>query len=128
MPLESIYGDGPMVMGGSFESSMEGKTMEDMPILPLGSVVHLVNGDESQRLMIVGRGTLTEHEGVTGYLDYAAVLCPNGLIDSDHVYLFNREDVKDVVFVGFRDAREQLFEDDYDRRVAATRFQKLHVK
>ena len=105
--------------------------MESTPILPLGSVIRLIDGDPSQYVMIIGRGVLTtaedkdkEHEG---YFDYAGVLIPTGLVDSSQVSFFNRENVKDVIFIGYRDALEQRYEDNYDSFVAASKFEKLHV-
>lgn len=100
---------------------------DEQIILPLGSIVHVKGGTEEQRLMIVARGSLTEVDGTTGYFDYAAVSCPEGLVDASQMLFFNREDVKDVVFVGFRDAREQFFAEHYDQVVSATPYPKLHV-
>ena len=48
--------------------------------LPLGSVITLKNG--SKRLMIVGR--LQNQIGSKDIYDYAAVLWPEGLVDSKH--------------------------------------------
>lgn len=97
-------------------------------VLPLGSVV-LLHTDDATRpsppVVVIGRGVLTERDGRTGLFDYAAVPYPQGLVDSNRVLFLNREDVARVLFVGYTDATEQRFEQDYDRLVAESGHQYL---
>jgi len=69
---------------------------------PLGTVVRL-KGDEGY-LMITGRVTGTED---TLY-DYSGVIFPIGVQGSDY-YFFDADDIEEVSFVGFQDAREIAF-------------------
>ena len=41
--------------------------------------------------------------------DYAAVLYPEGLIDSEHFYLFNQEDIDCLFYIGLQDNEEFNF-------------------
>ena len=50
------------------------------PLLPLGSVVVLHNGDV--KLMIIGRVPLYRDESIFGYFDYMAMRYPVGLTRS----------------------------------------------
>ena len=74
-------------------------------LLPLGSVVTLVEGDK--KIMIVGR--LQKHVETGKIFDYAAVLWPEGMIDSKQLYLFNQEDIQRLYFVGLQDVEEFNF-------------------
>ena len=73
--------------------------------LPLGSVITLKNG--SKRLMVVGR--LQNQIGSNDIYDYAAVLWPEGLVDSKHFYLFNQEDLDKLYYIGLQDMEEFQF-------------------
>ncbi|MBP3852488.1 MAG: DUF4176 domain-containing protein [Erysipelotrichaceae bacterium] len=70
--------------------------------LPLGTVVTLKGG--TQRIMIVGR--IQKQPDTSRIYDYAAVLWPVGLIDSDHFYLFNHEDIEILYHIGHQDTEE----------------------
>lgn len=94
-------------------------------VLPLGSVVRVEGNDAL--MVVVARGALTEVNGRRGYFDYAAVLYPNGLVDAGHVLFFNRENIAEVVFVGFIDAAEQAFVSKYDELVSEAKYPKLSV-
>lgn len=74
-------------------------------LLPLGSVITLKNG--TKRVMIVGR--LQNKVGENIVYDYAAVLWPQGVIDSSHFYLFNHEDIHCLYHIGLQDEEEFNF-------------------
>ncbi|AYG00461.1 DUF4176 domain-containing protein [Lactococcus allomyrinae] len=82
----------------------------EVKFLPLGSIVTVDNARET--LMIISRFAETEMDGERGYFDYAAVRSSLGLIKADEIYFFNRENVEEAKFVGYIDAREQLFQDN----------------
>ncbi|MDX8418212.1 MAG: DUF4176 domain-containing protein [Absicoccus sp.] len=71
-------------------------------LLPLGTVITLKQG--KKRLMIVGR--LQNQVGTEKIYDYAAVLWPEGVLDSTHFYLFNDEDIQTLYFIGLQDTEE----------------------
>lgn len=85
-------------------------------LLPIGSVVNLVNGDK--KVMIVGR--FQQHATTNKVYDYSSVLWPEGYIDSRHVYLFDHSDIEKVYFAGFNNEEEDLFkeilEEEYEKR------------
>lgn len=74
--------------------------------LPIGSVVLLKNG--SKKIMIYGRKQLAAETGEE--FDYVACLYPEGNIDDDYTFLFNHENIDEVVFTGFADEDEEEFQ------------------
>lgn len=82
-------------------------------ILPLGSVVTLLNGDGSL-LMVVSRASIVVEQENECYYDYGAVLIPQGMVTPEHVFFFNKENVKDVLFRGFENKEELDFAEKYD--------------
>ncbi len=74
--------------------------MARIDYLPLGSVVMLKKG--LQKLLIIGRAINVNRNGKDYYFDYAAVLHPQGLINSEIAY-FNHEDVDKLFFTGYND-------------------------
>ncbi|AND78919.1 MULTISPECIES: DUF4176 domain-containing protein [Streptococcus] len=93
-------------------------------ILPLGSVVTLKGGDDTE-LMIISRGsTIEELDNHNGkrmvYYDYGSVVIPNGMQSPDTVFFFNRENVKSVLFEGYRNDAEVHFTNHYDSWVQAS--------
>jgi hypothetical protein len=67
-------------------------------LLPIGSVVMLKNAEKP--LMIYGIKQLDTENADTEY-DYIGVLYPEGNIGSDFQYLFNHEDIKNILFTGY---------------------------
>lgn len=74
-------------------------------LLPLGTVLTVKNG--KKRIMIIGR--LQKAAGTDDIYDYAAVLWPEGYIDSKHVYLFNQENIHCLYHIGLQDTIEFSF-------------------
>ncbi len=73
--------------------------------LPIGSVVLLK--DAEKRVMICGRVQVDVAADKT--YDYSACLYPEGIIDSDQLFMFNNEDIGEVYFIGFQDQEEFAF-------------------
>ena len=68
-------------------------------LFPIGSVVLLKGGERP--LMIVG---FRQKEARTNKVwDYSAVLHPDGLFDSNSLYLFNADQIESLLFMGFLD-------------------------
>ena len=99
---------------------------ETLTVLPLGSVVSLRGTHSAWRYwMIVSRAAPVEHLGtIIGYFDYAAVTCPKGIGEKELTY-FNREDVQDVLFLGYRSEKEQEYEAGYDSLVLSLSYPRL---
>ena len=81
-------------------------------LVPLGTVVTLKDGDK--RLMVVGR--LQKAKEQETVYDYAACLWPEGLIDSQHFYLFNHKDIKNFYYIGLQDTMEFNFRYELERQ------------
>ncbi|MCL2841736.1 MAG: DUF4176 domain-containing protein [Defluviitaleaceae bacterium] len=73
--------------------------------LPIGSVV-LLKGAE-KRIMIVG---LKQKEADSEKLwDYSGVFYPEGIFDSDNLFLFNDGQIQKIFFMGFQDIESLEF-------------------
>jgi len=81
--------------------------MEVSKLLPIGSVVTLEGGDK--KTMIFGVKQVANNEE-TEY-DYIGVLYPEGFLGGNYQFLFNHEDIQEVVFRGYEDdARKEFIE------------------
>lgn len=84
-------------------------------LLPLGTVLTVENG--TKRIMVIGR--LQRAVGTDDIYDYAAVLWPEGYIDSKHIYLFNQENVHCLYHIGLQDTIEFSYrytlEEEYEK-------------
>ena len=74
--------------------------------LPIGSVVLLHNG--TKKIMIYGRKQLSQNDNQE--YDYVACLFPEGNINENYTYLFNQENIREVVFRGYENEEEQAFQ------------------
>jgi len=69
-------------------------------LLPIGSVV-LLKGAE-KKLMIFGvKQTSTENDDEE--FDYIGVMYPEGSVGAEYQFLFNHEDIDQIVFKGYQD-------------------------
>ena len=68
-------------------------------LLPIGSVVLLKNS--KKKVMIVG--LLQVQEGNSKVYDYSACIFPEGMIDPEHLYLFDNDQIDSLYFMGFQD-------------------------
>lgn len=74
--------------------------------LPIGSVVLLEDGN--RLLMIYGRAQRqVDADSKNDVMwDYVGCMFPEGNIDPDHSYLFNKEQIDSVYFIGYQPAEE----------------------
>ena len=75
-------------------------------LLPIGSVVLLKEG--TKKLMIIGLKPVKQDETQEMY-DYIGVLYPEGYLSSDYSFLFNHDDINDVVFKGYNNPERETF-------------------
>lgn len=75
--------------------------------LPIGTVVVLNNGEKT--LMIYGRKQINIKDNVE--YDYVSCLYPEGNINQEYMFLFNNEDIKEVIFRGYSNSEEEEFLD-----------------
>ena len=74
-------------------------------LLPIGSVVLLK--DSTKRVMIVGLKQRQENE--EKIWDYSGCLYPEGMLDPDHLFLFDHEQIQTLFFIGFQDGEGMTF-------------------
>ena len=75
-------------------------------ILPIGSIVLLK--DSNRALMVVGQCTSKEEDDSVIY-DYVGVLYPDGFEDPDNLYMFNKENIGRVYYIGHVDEKSRDF-------------------
>ena len=80
--------------------------MEYKKYLPMGTIVILKKG--TKKIMIFGRKQLSVEDGKE--YDYIAYLYPEGNIKKELAILFNHEDIKEVVYMGYIDEDEKFFQ------------------
>ena len=72
--------------------------------LPIGSVVLLEGAEKA--IMIYGRKQIHTETGEE--LDYVACFYPEGNISDEYTFLFNHEDIVEVLFTGYVDEEEEV--------------------
>ncbi len=75
-------------------------------LLPIGSVIMLKGG--LKKLMITGMKVSTEDKPEEFY-DYIGVFYPEGYIGPQSSFLFNHDDINDVVFTGYNNPERESF-------------------
>lgn len=80
--------------------------MKIKDLLPIGSVVLLEDGEK--RLMIHGIMQTDIHGSGEEY-DYLGVMYPEGHIGEQFLYLFNHENITEVIFRGYEDEEREDF-------------------
>ena len=75
-------------------------------LLPIGSVIMIKGG--VKQLMITGIKVSTEDQPETFY-DYIGVFYPEGYIGTQSCFLFNHDDINDVVFKGYNNPEREDF-------------------
>ncbi|OUN99636.1 hypothetical protein B5F98_00190 [Pseudoflavonifractor sp. An44] len=82
--------------------------MKIRDLLPIGSIVRLKDGEK--RLMINGI-MQSDASGDGKEYNYLGILYPEGHIGDQFQYLFNHEDIKEIVFRGYEDIERTEFLD-----------------
>lgn len=72
-------------------------------LLPIGSIVLLKGGEK--RLMISG---ILQRDAGKNY-DYIGLPYPEGYIGRKFQYLFNAEDIQEIIFLGYEDPERTAF-------------------
>ena len=87
--------------------------MKVKDLLPIGSIVILKDGE--QPLMIYG---IMQSDGEGGLFkkpkeyDYVSVPYPQGNLGPGMIYLFNHEDIQEIIFRGYEDEERDKFLDE----------------
>lgn len=74
-------------------------------LLPIGSVVLLKGGNK--RVMICGR--IQTRSGSDEIYDYSACFFPEGIVDPNNMFFFNRDAIDTIFFIGLQDKEELDF-------------------
>lgn len=75
-------------------------------LLAIGSIVVLKNG--YRKLMIIGRMQLQGKE--ERLWDYLGILYPEGYLGEGYTFLFNHDDIDNIIFEGYSDLEEDAFQ------------------
>jgi len=75
-----------------------------MTLLPIGSVVLL--NEAEKKLMIIG---ILQRNGEEEVFDYVGCPYPEGLLDSENLFLFNHKDIAEISYLGFDNIERQIF-------------------
>ncbi|MED0978473.1 DUF4176 domain-containing protein [Bacillus paramycoides] len=78
-------------------------------LLPIGSIVILKEG--TKKLMIFRRKQQVETDEVRKF-DYMGCPYPEGYLNPDFTYLFNHDDIQEVVSTGYEDQEERTFQEN----------------
>ncbi|GMR64567.1 MULTISPECIES: DUF4176 domain-containing protein [Bacillus] len=78
-------------------------------LFPIGSIVILKEG--TKKLMIFGRKQQVATDEVRKF-DYMGCPYPEGYINPDFTYLFNQDDIQEVVSTGYEDQEERTFQEN----------------
>jgi hypothetical protein len=76
-------------------------------LLPPGSIVLLKEG--KKKLVIYGRKQMLLSGEEPRIYDYLGCFFPEGYINQDYTFVFNHEDIKEILFVGFINEEEKQF-------------------
>lgn len=80
--------------------------MNYQELLPLGTVVRLKNA--TKPLMITGF-CISSPEYPDQLMDYNSCFYPEGIVSSDVNFLFNHDQIEEILFVGFKNEDEVKF-------------------
>ncbi|MED1116558.1 DUF4176 domain-containing protein [Bacillus paramycoides] len=75
-------------------------------LLPNGSIVLLKGG--TKQIVIYGRKQKLIVKEPFMY-DYIGCFYPEGYINPDYTFVFNHEDIEEIIFLGFVDEEEEAF-------------------
>ncbi|EJS05250.1 DUF4176 domain-containing protein [Bacillus sp. MYb56] len=78
-------------------------------LFSIGSIVILKEG--TKKLMIFGRKQQVETDEVRKF-DYMGCPYPEGYINPNFTYLFNHDDIHEVVSTGYEDQEERTFQEN----------------
>ncbi len=87
---------------------------ESDKFLPLGSIVLLKNG--KKKMMIIGFGQIDMRQKDKVY-DYCGCVYPQGIISNNNMYLFNHEDIEELIYKGFSDPEWNIFNDKLKEKI-----------
>ncbi|MDR0297697.1 MAG: DUF4176 domain-containing protein [Streptococcaceae bacterium] len=92
--------------------------------LPIGTVVTLKGSN--QNLVIISLLPVAEIKGEKGYFEFGAATLPTGLASEDLIF-FNRENIENIIYLGYVDARFQEFMGHYDEIISKVEYKRMAI-
>ncbi len=86
----------------------------NLSFLPIGTVVLLKGG--TKKVMINGFCSIPNDNNHKLY-DYCGCIYPEGVIDSNKVCLFNKEQIQEVLFKGYENEEEEKFKNELNETI-----------
>ena len=77
-------------------------------MLPIGSIIRTEGAE--RKLMVIGRVVTTEENDMI--YDYVGVPYPEGINDSDKLYFVNRDQIEELLFIGFQDQEALIYQSE----------------
>ena len=74
--------------------------------------------------MITARGSLYNNEGTIGYFEYSGCIYPFGQTNTQ-AFFFNEENIKEVIFEGYRDEDEEKYCKMYEEQIQKASYPRL---
>lgn len=79
--------------------------------LPIGSVVLLKNGFKKAMIIGIMQSVVTKENKELKEYDYVGVLYPEGFLNLKTLFMFQQDQITDVVFMGYENSeREEYFQ------------------
>ena len=82
--------------------------MKIKELLPIGTIVLLKDGE---KILMINGILQTDMNKTQKNYDYIGILYPEGHIGEGFQYLFNHEDISEIIFRGFEDSERDEFLD-----------------
>ena len=92
--------DNKIIVTGELTKEESDELLLNSDLLPVGTVIQIKGLED--KLMIIGLMQMRDGDKSTLY-DYSAVLYPEGLINSDENYLFDKDQIVRVYHCGYID-------------------------
>ena len=85
-------------------------------LFPIGSVV--IVGGSTKKVMIIG---VCQKSTDGRIFDYSGVVYPEGFLDPQKMFLFNNDQITQVVALGYQDAEQLAFKEKVDVAIVKIR-------
>ena len=92
-----VNSEGEMMLTKELTEKQSNSLLKSSEYLPIGTVVTVGDGDK--KLMIIGLLQVKAEDNQT--YDYSAVLYPEGYLDPSETYLFNKNQISRIYYLGY---------------------------
>lgn len=88
--------------------------LEAREYLPIGTVVSLSGGTKKAMIIGIIQSSKDKNNRYVEY-DYIGVIYPEGFLSTDTMFMFNHNQIKDVVFKGYENMERDQFIDSLQK-------------